>query len=444
MSKALNQLEQKTAVELLEIIRNIEKNFDGVTEFIHLHYLLDPNQKIKKIGQNYSRLQRKTKFHDYYETIAFFNELSQEVISPLKDLSSVSPQEVIKILERMIDQFETLFENKDDSSGCAMDFLYECFSVLGETWNHVYVNDRNTLPEKVAQYYFHQGYIGMAVFSYFKLPLGKDGLSALEQPLQKDHKALLHVIELQNDPDKYKKVITSLDVINTEWLLTLAELFIHHWRYAEAITTLKEISETRDDQYYKKRQELLIHSLTEEGKTPQVQEERWLAFEKTLDATYYKDFLKNISITERETYRLKALEISEKKSFIYRWSFLEDIGEYNELSKIILDNLNKFDPKVYVKRLRDTSKNLASNGYFLVASLMRRMLVDNVLSESASRYYNYAVSDLKLSLEFGKKVINWENFMNNQTYIKKLKNEHKRKVAFWGLVNKSKLPIATN
>ncbi|MFN8770574.1 MAG: hypothetical protein ACK5Z5_07765 [Neisseriaceae bacterium] len=76
MNKAtINKLETKTKEELLEIIIQLAK-FKGVTEFIKLHYLSEPNEATKELKKLFDKYKRKTtRFYEYYVAIEFFNEL---------------------------------------------------------------------------------------------------------------------------------------------------------------------------------------------------------------------------------------------------------------------------------------------------------------------------------------------------------------------------------
>jgi hypothetical protein len=58
-----------------------------------------------------------------------------------------------------------------------------------------------------------------------------------------------------------------------------------------------------------------------------------------------------------------------------------------------------------------------------------------VLVAAKSKYYNYAVSDLKLAMDYGYQVIDWQDFPNNSEYLAALQTKHGKKYSFWERIN---------
>ncbi len=67
----------------------------------------------------------------------------------------------------------------------------------------------------------------------------------------------------------------------------------------------------------------------------------------------------------------------------------------------------------------------------LAASLLYRLLVEGVLSRGTSRYYRYAIGDLRAATLLADSVTDWESFEPHETYFDRLQQEHKRKWSFW-------------
>ena len=433
MSKlAIKKLETKSKDELLDIISEIS-TIKGVAEFITLHYLLTPADKVKELSKTFAKYKRKTKFHDYYEAIRFYTELTDEVLKPIESsLIKDAPEASANLVQNIIDSFEKLIEAKDDSSGCATEFLYNCVELWGKAWYGVINRDLNQLAKLVTDYYLNHQYIGLEILTYFKLALGKNGLIAAEAYLASDKKALLYVIELQNDPEKYIATVQKNFPSDDLYKLKIATMLIEDFRNEEALSWLKQIPANLSDmRKYTKRQELLIRALSAEGMAKDAQIERWAAFERTLEAKYYNEFSKYASADEQELTRNKAIALAEKAAdFNATLAFLESIQEYQHIQELIINNPEKLDQYNY-SYYRKLSKSLAANGKFIAAALIRRSLVNDLVAKAASKYYDYAVSDLKLAIEFGNQVEDWQGSQNNDDYLNELKLTHKKKYSFW-------------
>jgi hypothetical protein len=436
MSKTLiKKLEAKSKDELLDIIANL-LDIKGVNEFINIHYILTPDDKIKSIKKTFAKYQRKTRFYDYYEAIEFFNNIIDEVLKPIEiALIQEAPEASANLLQSIIDAFEKLIQAKDDSSGCAWDFLHNCVNLWGHAWYSVPKKDLNKLAELVFNYYSNHQYIKSEIFDYFKLALGQEGLICLEKYLSNDTDGLLYVIELQNNPDKYITTVNKLNVDNDKVRLKVATMLIDNLRSTEAIKWLRQISSNSSNkEIYKLRQDLLIKAFYEDSHNKEAQEVRWETFVNTLEPQYYQDFIKYASSEEQDRIRQLAIEHSLKSTNIdVTLKFLESINEYDYIETLItksLEKLNEYNYSYY----RKLSKTLATNGKFLSATLLRRYLVDNVLFKATSKYYDYAVSDLKLAIAFGNEVQDWGDYSDNKKYFSNLFITHKKKYSFWDKV----------
>lgn len=350
MSKlAIKKLETKSKEELLHIISEIS-TIKGVAEFIKLHYLLTPADKIKELSKTFAKYKRKTKFHDYYEAIRFYTELTDEVLKPIESsLIKNAPEASANLVQSIIDSFEKLIEAKDDSSGCATEFLYNCVELWGKAWSSVINRDLNQLAKLITDYYLNHQYIGLEILTYFKLALGKNGLIVAEAYLASDKQALLYVIELQNDPDKYIAAVQKNFPGDDLYKLKIATMLIEDFRNEEVLSWLKKINAHLSDiRNYTKRQELLIQALSAEGMAKEAQVERWATFERTLNAKYYNDFSKYAAVDEQELNRNKAIALAEKAvDFNATLAFLESIQEYLHIQELIINNQDKLDQYNY-------------------------------------------------------------------------------------------------
>lgn len=75
----------------------------------------------------------------------------------------------------------------------------------------------------------------------------------------------------------------------------------------------------------------------------------------------------------------------------------------------------------------------------IAATLLYRKMIEPVLDETKSKYYNYAAKDLVTCGVLNFKIANWGTLQNHEEYLKAIEIKHKRKVSFWAEY-KSALP----
>ena len=436
----LTKLSGKNQQELIFMINDVAASFVGVGEYIQQNYLLDDKERVKQLKKTYAGYKRRKKFHDYYETIKFFDNLQVQVLEPLQRVARSLPCEVIELLHGIIDDFENLCEAKDDSSGCAMEFFSACFESYGKVWLAIDYKHRDLeqLAKEVANYYFNNGYLGTEIIDYCKLALGTQGLILLEKYVAKEPETLLYVIGLQQNPAKLATAMKEQNNYTAKQVLRLAQLYVDDLEFTSAIEwILKYVPEKiADDHLYHERQNLLIQAFLENGDLQSAQEVRWNTFIRSLDAKYYCDFMKKLADSEKDHYRQEALKIMDKNPRVdLVVLFLDKVQEYELLGSIMLQKRERLVTAINVSALRKFSKTLATNAQYLAATIIRRELVNNVLATAKSQYYDYAVSDLKLAMDYGQQVIDWCGYLTNQEYLTELQTKHGKKYSFWSRIN---------
>lgn len=430
--KLIKHLESKTKEELLLILQDLMKTKD-LNEYIQLNYCTSGTERVKLLKKTFNKYLRRTRFHDYRETISFFDELNLEVLTPLSNAIPDSPEESATLIQYIIDSFDKLVAAKDDSSGCAWEFNNQLVVLWGNAWSSISNRDTQELIQILLKYKSVVLYSASELIFAFKDALGKSGLSVLESYLADDKEALLYTVELQSDPDKYRQTLNSLNVSNIPvYQIKLSKMLLDVFREEEAIDILRIIPDNSlDDKMFVDKNKLLIEALTIDGKSQDAQIVRWSLFTRTMSPKYYQEYIKHTSTDEIEIASLKARELALSHGiFDLTLQFFEELDDYGTLGKIIPENLERLSSYSY-SYYRKLSKKLATHAEYLAAVLLRRTLVEDLLAKGASKYYDYAASDLKLAMEFGDQVTNWGNSLDNEAHITLLQMKHGKKYSFW-------------
>lgn len=430
--KLIKQLEAKDKEELLVIIQDLMQT-KSLSEYIQLNYCTSGAEKIKLLKKTFNKYLRRTRFHDYSETIRFFNELNAEILTPLTKAVHDDPVEVATLVQYILDSFDKLVASKDDSSGCA----WECNNLLvelwGKAWSAVSHRDINVIIHILLKYKSVTLCSASELIFAFKDALGKKGLSVLESYLTDDKEALIYTVELQHDPDKYRQTLDSLNVGNVPvYRIKLSKMLLDDFREEEAVDILRMISDNKlDDRTFIEKNVLLIEALTMDGKAQEAQIVRWNLFTRTMAPKYYQEYIKHAKADDITVAKSKATELALNHDiFDLTLQFFEELDDYATLGRIIPENLARLSSYSY-SYYRKLSKKLANHSEYIAAILLRRTLVEDLLAKRASKYYDYAASDLKLAMDFGEHVQSWGSHLNNDEYLTLLQMKHGKKYSFW-------------
>ena len=110
-------------------------------------------------------------------------------------------------------------------------------------------------------------------------------------------------------------------------------------------------------------------------------------------------------------------------------SFLVQIQEFEEVAKFVHARFNELNGRQYYT-LRPAA-DLLQNTDPIAATLLYRKMIEPVLDETKSKYYNYAAKDLVTCGVLNSKIANWGTLQNHGEYLKVIETKHKRKISFW-------------
>jgi hypothetical protein len=95
--------------------------------------------------------------------------------------------------------------------------------------------------------------------------------------------------------------------------------------------------------------------------------------------------------------------------------FLKDIKEYGLLETILFERYEEIDGEAY-HVYRPIATCLVKQEKYLMASLLRRKLIEGVLSKAKSKYYKYDTSDYKICDDYSTHVIEWKGFPTHHAF----------------------------
>lgn len=460
MSKSIHEkLNNLSKEALIEIIVNVA-NENRVTKKLVSTFMAahDPKEMYKALNKDVTSIKNGKRFISYYESNAFTAQLDS-ILSKINDyLAKQAPDLAIKLCKRFIEIDEKLFERVDDSNGCLGSFYYDVFEVLDKAFSF-----SDEPPKKIASYilsiYFNDDYGNRgAIVDWLKLCLTEPVIKALEAALpdikspdttpefNRDHPnwnfdAYMHnhrvisihkkIADKRQDVDRYIELV-NLEKVNDKDICNIAKRLNGAFRSEEAISWLKKINNNSFDSYT--RDQLLIEAYMLEGDVQQAKTVIWNNFKNSLAIDTYFEYLKLADDGEKEDAAKKALQFAKDSPRLANaFKFLHDLQEYDAIEELYFAREEEVDGSDY-SIYRKLSTELNKQGKSLIATLLRRKLVEDVLAAARSKSYKYAASDLKLASDFAKNISDWNGYPTPADFLNQLRSQHPRKISFWSLI----------
>jgi len=171
-----------------------------------------------------------------------------------------------------------------------------------------------------------------------------------------------------------------------------------------------------------------------EGDADKAKKVIWEKFKRHLCIDDYLHYLKLANQDEKVKAKEEALKIAQNEQYISRsFEFLHELNEYDGVETLYYERESEINGSEYYV-YRKLSTSLHQHGKHLIAALLRRKLVENVLSQAKSKSYRYAASDLKLAGDYALEVKDWRGYPEHKVFIENLKKDHNRKHSFWSLI----------
>ncbi|PSH22055.1 hypothetical protein B7R74_08280 [Yersinia pseudotuberculosis] len=280
----------------------------------------------------------------------------------------------------------------------------------------------------------------MDIFNQYKSLLGVEVLRSLRDIFDenKEEREVIYLSTIIKDLDYLEQAINKVQYPHPRYYLDYANLLIEEIKSDKAIEVLKSIDPKliKHLSDFIKWKKLLIQALTEEGRKKEAIHECIESFKFSPNAHFYRAY---IEIEGESTGDVNLfVEIAQKRGVEYYISFLSEISRFDLIENYIVNaSSDALAHLVEIFRgptIRSLSSELYKQGYALPAVLLRRCLIENSINLSQSKYYSYAVSDLKKSIDYSIDVKNNTILSDTQTYLSFLYEKHKRKTALWPLM----------
>jgi hypothetical protein len=335
---------------------------------------------------------------------------------------------------------EGIFNGCDDSGGLIGDVFRDASCDLGKISENITHLSILEIVELVFSLHMDENYgIHEEVIYNFKNTLNNEGLdllwskfeqSSYEKDNYKIRSGLGAIADCKNDVDAFILSCSISGKPPTYDHLSIAGRLIANWRSKEALVWLDSMDTKGKDLWQKEKSKLKIQAYELEGNYAEAQNERLSQFERTLTPNLYFEIIKYAKPEFKERFALEAIEKAHRFSCPYTAiHFLTEIRELNEVAKIIRSKYDELSGRKYeVLRSAANALNIVDP---IVATMIYRKMIQPILDETKTKYYNYAAKDLVTCGVLSSQITDWMRLKNHDEYFKEIEIDHKRKVRFW-------------
>jgi hypothetical protein len=454
LTDKLEKLTKEQLIAILESLSSQSKTYEKEVKTLVSAY--DPKEFYKLVSKEVTSITSNRKFYGYWECRIFADKIRAVVNKIDNFLVPQAPDLAIKLANRIIDKEDKIAEHIDDSNGEMGSAFYDLFIMLDKAYAK-----SNCKPKEIASFiietYKKSQYGLLELVTNFSRCLSEDVLSELEKMLvpinelkpmdvknyKFDYDESFHklIADKRKDVDSYISVIKAKDGLdNASYLLNIAKRLIEAFREDEAIEYLNKITQ---DNFFCRRDQLLIEAYLLDGNITEIKKIYYnQIFDRSnINTDAYLKYIKYANADESQKVKEDIKGYIDAKPFsISTIETLYTLGEYNLLEDALVDFVKsgeRLDMRS-VSEVRKISTSIAKEKP-LVAVLIRRLLVADCLDGKKSKYYDYAVSDLKKSIEFGEFIEVGRDIEHPVDHFNSLIEKHKKKVSFWSRVANANL-----
>lgn len=259
-------------------------------------------------------------------------------------------------------------------------------------------------------------------------------LSNIEKREYKDYSLIVDLAKEIHDGELFEKYSSYIRNSRISYL-DIAEVYYSDEKYDVALEKAKLFNPSYLHQEQEKN-ELLNKIYEKLGNKDEAYNTAKTLFEKSATVENL-DLLMKLTINEsRDDLINKKIESfyngENINSYKENIRFLLDIDRVDEAEKYFFKNIDKIDVlrEYYLQEIIDDFKD---NNKYLVATLLYRDLLLEILDNANYKAYKYGASYF-LELSFlSKEIDNWKDFKNHEEFLLEIRQKHYRKKSFWSL-----------
>ena len=165
-------------------------------------------------------------------------------------------------------------------------------------------------------------------------------------------------------------------------------------------------------------------------RSDEAQDERWQAFERSLDASYLRAHLKRLpDFDDIEAEEWALGYVSRHPSFHQALAFLIDWPALDRAAGLIMARAGELNGDHY--GLLTPAADALEQRHPFAATLVLRAMIDLSLDAAKYKRYGHAARHLQTCEHLARRIDDFAGYPNHAEYVADLRRRHARKSGFW-------------
>ena len=431
-----------------------------------------PKDIAADVRKRLTSLRRATSFLDWRKQRAFVKDLYDLVEVIEEKIAPDLPSDAFELLWTLLSIAPTIYERTDDSNGNVGDVFSSAMRAIENIASNVQLEPM-TLADRLLDAIVDAGYGEFDGIIPATAPiLGNEGLEHLKSATQNWSKTppteqelegysdwgigtrspedivqsirdntssviLADIADAQGDVDAYMARYTAEQLTYGTIAPGVARRLLDANRVQEAMDVLERCEESERGKPFRmlsyEFDKVYEECLEKLGQTDELKRYLWGSFEQTLSETSLRKYLKlcpDFDDVEAEEKALTFAEsyqhLSTAVGFFLQWP------DHKRAAKVIESRFEELDGNCYYT-LTPAAQALEGD-YPLVATLMRRAMIEDTLDGAKSKRYRYAAQHLAECENCDNAISDYGPILNHEDFVAALRKKHPRKQAFWNRV----------
>jgi hypothetical protein len=431
-----------------------------------------PADVAREVRKRLATIARSRSFVDWQKRRVLVDNLETQRRAIVETIAVADPEEALDLMWRFLDLADPVFGRCDDSSGTVIGVFHTASHDLGDI-----ARAAGADPEALADRAFtalndngygqHDSLIGNLASA-----LGNRGLDRLKArfvalsqtpgttppaserevlgwgsggPIYADDHAARHrditirmalreIADAQGDVDtfiaQHGEKARSVPRVAAE----IAQRLLAAGRAEEAWTAINAIDEDRPGWIPLEWEQTRIDVLEALGRSEDAQAFRWTCFERSLNASHLREFLKRIpdfdDIGAEERALAHALGYRDSHralAFLVSWPALD------KAAQLVMTRSHELDGNRY--EVLTPAADALHAQHPLAATVLRRAMIDFALDNARAKRYRHAARHLLECEGLATAIGDFAEFDTHEEYLARLRERHGRKTAFWAMMS---------
>ena len=435
------QLIELGAEQLAATLLELSDMYPAVADVVE-RLSATPDENIKRYKTKLANLKRSRRFISWHESGDFAQQLQQLLIDLEKGVKE--PCAGVELIGRFFEADASIFNRCDDSNGEVGDVFSFAATDLFISFASRCAN-KHFIADLVIKLNADDGYgVRDSLFKRAGEYLPETILRAMIGELWKKaesttddyqmgswHRAIQLLAKQLRDAPLFEEARLKSTAPSVAAWFDIAQFYLECGEPHIALIKLKQIPET-EGFMLNKRQQLLLDIYRQLGNVEAQTKIAWQIFNAHHDQTTLTQLLDCIGQDQRDTVINDVVNrLAQDPLLSYDdAAFLLAAERIDELEIYFLQRIEQLNGDLYFKLL-PLAEALEKRGKLLISCLIYRALLDSILARALSKYYHHGVKYLKKLDQLAPYVTDWQTWPAHNTYLASLKENHKRKSAFW-------------